>query len=82
VRGEELPASGLFRLAAARRYLWDVAYRADEYIELLSTVSAYRALEPDVRERLFDRLHRRVDARPGRRVRSTYLALLYIADRT
>jgi hypothetical protein len=41
-----------------------------------------RALEPVVRERLFARIHRPVDARPGRRVRSTYLALLYVADRT
>jgi SAM-dependent methyltransferase len=82
VVGEELDASGVFSLLGGRRYEWDFVSTADEYIELLATVSSYRVLDPDVRERLFDRLARRIDARPGTCVRSTYLALLYVAART
>jgi SAM-dependent methyltransferase len=79
VIGEELEASGVFRLIAARRYFWDVVYTADDYFDLLMTVSSYRALEPDLRERLFARLRRRIATRAGQNVRLTYMALLYLA---
>jgi SAM-dependent methyltransferase len=82
VIGEEVEASGVFRLLAARRYFWDAVYTADDYADLLMTVSSYRALEPDVRARLFARLRSRIAGRPGRSVRLTYLALLYVAERT
>jgi SAM-dependent methyltransferase len=82
VLGAELEESGVFRLVAARRYLWDVTYSAESYIDLLTTVSSYRALEPDVRERLFGRLRRRIAARPAKSVSLTYMALLYVAERT
>jgi SAM-dependent methyltransferase len=77
----ELAASGLFRSVGARRYLWDVTYAADEYVEVLDTYSGHRALDPDTRGRLFARVRRRIEARPGRRVRKTYLAMLYVAER-
>jgi SAM-dependent methyltransferase len=82
VVGEEVEASGVFRLTAARRYGWDAAYTADDYAELLMTVSTYRTLEPDVREPLLARLRRRIAARPGQSVRLTYMALLYVAERS
>lgn len=78
---EEISESRLFGSIAARRYLWDVAYTADEYIDVLNTYSNHRALAPDTRERLLDRIRRRIEARPGRRVRKTYLATLNIAER-
>jgi hypothetical protein len=82
VVGEEVEASGVFRLTAARRYGWDAVYTADDYAELLMTVSTYRTLEPDVREPLLARLRRRIAARPGQSVRLTYMALLYVAERS
>lgn len=81
VIAEEVEASGVFRRTAARRHFWDVVYAADDYLDLLMTVSTYRALEPDVRERLFSRLRRRIAARPAQSVRLTYLALLYVLSR-
>ena len=81
VIAEEVEASGVFRRTAARRHFWDVVYAADDYLDLLMTVSTYRALEPDVRERLFSRLRRRIAARPAQSVRLTYLALLYVLTR-
>jgi len=81
VVGEEVEASGVFGFTAARRYFWDVVYTADDYLDLLMTVSTYRALEPDVRERLFARLRGRIVTRPAQSVRLTYMALLYILSR-
>jgi SAM-dependent methyltransferase len=81
VIGEEVETSGVFRLTAARRYFWHIVYTADEYAELLMTVSSYRTLEPAVRERLFARIRRRIATRPGQRVRLTFMALLYVLSR-
>jgi SAM-dependent methyltransferase len=78
---EEIAASGFFRNIAARRYLWDVRYGADDYIALLETYSDHRALETATRKRLFDLIRHRIESRPGRNVRKTYLALLNVAER-
>jgi SAM-dependent methyltransferase len=78
---EEIVASGRFLNIAARRYLWDVAYTAEEYIGVLNTYSSHRALDGDTRERLLARIRRRVEARPRGQVRKTYLAMLNIAER-
>jgi SAM-dependent methyltransferase len=79
--GDEIEASGRFRSVGARRYLWDVTYGADEYVAVLDTYSGHRALDEDTRDRLFRRIRRRIDARPERKVRKTYLAMLYVAER-
>jgi SAM-dependent methyltransferase len=78
---EEISASGHFRNVAARRYLWDVVYTANEYIDVLNTYSGHRAFDEGTRERLLARIHRRAEARPGGRVRKTYLAMLNVAER-
>src|SRR5262249_1870235 len=72
---DEISASGLFRNVAERRYFWDATYTADEYIDVLSTYSGHRALDIERRTDLFDRIRRRIAARPDGRVRKTYLAL-------
>jgi SAM-dependent methyltransferase len=79
--GDEIAASGRFRNVGTRRYLWDVSYGADDYVAVLDTYSDHRALEAATRERLFSRIRRRIDARPGREVRKTYLATLNVAER-
>ena len=78
---EEISASGYFRTIAVRRYLWSVAYTADEYIAVLNTYSSHRALDDDTRERLHSRMLRRVQTRPECKVRKTYLAMLNVAER-
>jgi SAM-dependent methyltransferase len=77
----EIEASGRFHPVSARRYLWDVIYTADDYIAVLNTYSHHRALDDEARERLLERIHRRIEARPQRNVRKTYLAMLYVAER-
>lgn len=78
----EVAASGRFGDVVARRHLWDVVHTADEYVAVLGTYSHHRAFGDDVLEPLLERIRRRIDARPGRTVRATYLALLYVAERT
>ncbi len=79
---DEIEASGLFSNVAVRRYLWDVTYTADDYIAVLDTYSGHRALDDETRQRLFERIHRRIRARRDQKVRKTYLATLNVAQRS
>jgi SAM-dependent methyltransferase len=74
---EEIEGSGVFRNVAVRRYEWDVVYAADEYIAVLDTYSGHRALDPEIRSQLYDRIRRRIEGT----VRKTYLATLNVARR-
>ena len=58
-----------------------MSYSADEYLALLDTYSGHRAWDAAVRERLYARIRRRIDERPGGIVRKTYLATLNLARR-
>jgi SAM-dependent methyltransferase len=78
--GGEIAASGYFENIASRRYLWDVVYTADEYINVLDTYSGHRRIEPERRQRLYDAIRRRIEARPDRNVTKTYLAILNVAQ--
>jgi SAM-dependent methyltransferase len=71
-----LEATGLFTSVDVGRLLWELTFDADGYAALISTYSAHRALADDVRERLLERIRARIDSRPQRRVRISYLALL------
>jgi len=79
-RSEEIADSGLFRNVGTGRYLWNVTYTADEYIAVLDTYSVNRAHDDETRERLFSRIHRRIEARPEGTVRKTYLGILNVAE--
>jgi SAM-dependent methyltransferase len=77
----EIEETRLFGDVEVRRYLADVSYSAEEYIGVLDTYSPNRAMEPAKRERLFDRIRRRVEATPEGRVRKSYLFTLNLARR-
>ena len=79
-RSEEIAGSGRFHNIESRRYLWDVTYSADEYIELLNTYSGHRTFEDETRGRLLSRIHRRIEAGPEHKVRKTNLAILNVAE--
>ena len=76
---EEIEASGYFDYVASRRYVWDQPYTADEYISLLDTYSGHRALDDERRTQLYDRIRRRIGARPDGRVVKTYITMLNVA---
>ena len=75
----EIEAGGRFDYVAARRYVWDHPYSTDEYISLLDTYSGHRALDDQRRTQLYDRIRRRIEARPGGRVTKTYVTMLNVA---
>lgn len=79
--GGEIEASGRFRSVAVRRHLWDVTYTADAYIAVLDTYSANRALDPETRRRLYDRIQGRIRQQYDQTVTKTYLANLNVARR-
>jgi SAM-dependent methyltransferase len=76
---EEIEGSGRFEYVASRRYVWDQPYSADEYISLLNTYSGHRALDEERRAQLYDRIRRRIEARPDGRVVKTYITMLNVA---
>jgi SAM-dependent methyltransferase len=78
---EEIEGSGRFEYVAARRYVWDQPYSVDEYISLLNTYSGHRALDDERRTQLYDRIRRRIEARPDRGVVKTYITMLNVARR-
>jgi SAM-dependent methyltransferase len=77
----EIEASGLFDPFAAHRYVWDVTYTADEYIDVLETYSGHRSMEDAKRHRLYDLIRHRIAERPNRTVTKTYLTTLNLASR-
>ena len=58
-----------------------MTYTADEYIDVLDTFSDNRVLDDATRKALYERIRARAAARPGGRVRKTYLAILDVAQR-
>jgi SAM-dependent methyltransferase len=77
----EIDASGFFSVVAVRRYLWDVDYTASSYIAVLDTYSGHRSIGERTRQRLDDRIRRRIEQRPGRKITKTYLATLNVGQR-
>ncbi len=77
LRGE-IEASGAFEHVAERRYVWDLEYDAQSYIDVLETYSGHIALG-ERSDELYDRIRRRIEARPGGVVRKTYLTTLDVA---
>jgi hypothetical protein len=61
---------------AVRRHLWDVTYRADQYLEVIDTYSGNRVLDPAIWTGLFERIGVRIEARPSQEVRKTCRATL------
>jgi SAM-dependent methyltransferase len=76
---EEIEASGLFGDFQSRRYVWELMYTADEYIDLMNTFSGHIAMEPEKREFLYRNVRERIEARADPRVRRHWLAILNVA---
>jgi len=76
---EEIEATGLFAEFQSRRYVWEKLYTAETYIALLNSFSGHIALEPAKRDYLYRKVRERITARPDRRVRRHWLAILNLA---
>jgi len=78
---EEIEATGLFGDVRVRRYVWELMYTAEEYIDLMNTFSGHIAMEPEKREFLYRNVRERIEARADPRVRRHWLAMLNVARR-
>jgi hypothetical protein len=65
-----------FNPAVIRRYLWDVQYDVDSYINVLETYSGHRSIPEDRRKDLYERIRRRIG---DSEVSTTMLAILHVA---
>jgi SAM-dependent methyltransferase len=79
--GDEIAVSGFYEPAVTRRYTWERTYSADGYLAVIGTYSPMLTLEEGIRDELFARIRRRIDARPGGVVTRTYLTTLNVAKR-
>lgn len=77
----EMVMTGAFDVPEVVRFLWHFDRTADEFIDLLGTFSDHWALEPDIRKRLFERIHQVVAHGPTGSIRKHYLTTLRIARR-
>jgi SAM-dependent methyltransferase len=79
---EEIEASGLFDVVAIRHFDWEVTYDADAYLRLLDTFSGHIAMATWKRHHLYSEIRRRLAARPERRLRRHWGAVLHVARRS
>jgi len=78
---DEIEASGLFEVIAARQYDWERVYDAEEYVELLGTFSGHLAMAEWKRKRLYGEIRRRLALRRDHSVRRHWGAALRVARR-
>ena len=81
-RATEIENSGLFGPAIRRRYGWDQAYDAAEYVRVLDTYSDHRNLEDETRDRLFRGIGLLINEKFGGRIVKGYQTSLYVARKT
>jgi cyclopropane fatty-acyl-phospholipid synthase-like methyltransferase len=77
-RSEEFTRGGHFSTATRRTYVREVDYDADDYVALVGTMSAHRALDDDVRDELFERMRQQIEEGGGS-VAPTRFDVLYVA---
>ena len=76
---DEIDASDLFGPAIHRRYLRDIDYTADTYLDVLRTYSGHRALSDEARNGLLSELRSLIENGHGGVITKTYLYQLRIA---
>ncbi len=88
-RPEEVPtpeidlieATELYGHVTVRRYAFEVEHDSESYVDVLSTYSGHRSLEPGRRQRLLEAIATLIDTKYGGCITKGYLATLYIAHR-
>ena len=78
----EIEASGLFEVVDVHHLDWEITYDATSYVDLLDTFSSHITMEDWQRQRLYSEIRQRLEARPDRRLRRGWGAVLHIAQRT
>jgi SAM-dependent methyltransferase len=74
-------ASGCFAPAEVRHYIWSVTYTALDYVTFLGTQGSFLVLDATRRQRLFDRIERRIATDHDGSVRKESLGTLAVSRR-
>lgn len=77
----EIERSGCFCDVRVIRRLWSEEFTAEEHIALMQAASDHRLMDEEKRQWLFDQMRKRIDARPGGRIRKHNLTVLHLARR-
>jgi SAM-dependent methyltransferase len=77
----QMERTGLYGPVTVSRYVWDQAYDAVSYIDVLNTYSGHRDLDPAIRENLFAGIREVIDSQYDGQIIKGYLSLLYMARR-
>lgn len=75
----DIKRSGLFGDVQVRRYLWEMDYTAQQYVDFLSTHSSHSSMGQAKREKVFSEVRRIILMRPNGKIRKHYSAVLHIA---
>jgi len=78
---DEIEQSGLFADVVVRHFDWEISYTAQEYLQLLDTFSGHIAMQAWKRQHLYAEISRRLQQRPGGRLRRHWGAVLHVARR-
>jgi SAM-dependent methyltransferase len=78
----ETDQSGRFSAAVFRRYEWELSYPSRQYLDLLSTYSNHRVLDPARRILLLECIGKLIDGSYGGQITKRYLSELQVATRT
>ncbi|AOX02630.1 methyltransferase [Moorena producens PAL-8-15-08-1] len=73
--------SGKFQDLVSEQLVCDVTYSLDNYLALLSSLSAYIALDPQQRESLFQGVKEILELEVGNSLETSYLSVLQIAKK-
>ncbi|MEL6437712.1 MAG: class I SAM-dependent methyltransferase [Cyanobacteria bacterium J06621_8] len=79
--GEEIIESGCFENLITDKIISRVSYSVDDYLTLLSTLSPYIGLEPEVRSQLFKSMEQLLKLNYGEQLELQYLSLVQIAEK-
>ncbi|WP_026735464.1 class I SAM-dependent methyltransferase [Fischerella sp. PCC 9605] len=79
--GQAVIDSGFFRDLVSEQLAYEVTYSIDDYLGLLSTLSAYIALEPQKRNSLFAGLRTALESNWGRSFQISCLSTFHVAQK-
>lgn len=77
-RIRSIKETGLFKDLIVKRYEWFDKYSSDDFISLFNTNSAHQALEPNIKEKLFNGI-REIIKNHGNEILKPQFVVLYLA---
>ena len=74
--------SGYFQALISDEVVYNITYNTDDYLMLLSTLSPYIALEPQVRNALFSGLRDKIEQELGGAIELEHLCTFEIMEKS